>query len=48
MDGVVTLTHRNVCKDGFTVIDKVDSGQCISNSVTKIPCITADGPFSIS
>lgn len=26
MDDVVTLQHRNVCKDGFTVVDEVDSG----------------------
>ncbi len=26
MDDVVTLTHRNVCKDGFTVVDTVDAG----------------------
>ncbi|KNZ73150.1 tRNA (adenine-N(1)-)-methyltransferase catalytic subunit TRM61 [Termitomyces sp. J132] len=25
MDNVITLTHRNVCKDGFTVEDTVDS-----------------------
>ncbi|CAA7262893.1 unnamed protein product [Cyclocybe aegerita] len=25
MDDVVTLTHRNVCKDGFTVVDEVDA-----------------------
>jgi len=25
MDNIVTLTHRNVCKDGFTVVDTVDS-----------------------
>ncbi|CCM04913.1 uncharacterized protein FIBRA_07110 [Fibroporia radiculosa] len=25
MDPIVTLTHRNVCKDGFTVVDTVDS-----------------------
>ncbi|PPQ80446.1 hypothetical protein CVT25_001773 [Psilocybe cyanescens] len=25
MDDVVTLQHRNVCKDGFTVVDEVDS-----------------------
>ncbi|KAF9465270.1 tRNA methyltransferase complex GCD14 subunit-domain-containing protein [Collybia nuda] len=25
MDNIVTLTHRNVCKDGFTVIDTVDA-----------------------
>ncbi|TBU31839.1 tRNA methyltransferase complex GCD14 subunit [Dichomitus squalens] len=25
MDGVVTLTHRNVCKDGFTVVDTADA-----------------------
>ncbi|KAI8994158.1 tRNA methyltransferase complex GCD14 subunit-domain-containing protein [Trametes punicea] len=25
MDDVVTLTHRNVCKDGFTVVDTVDA-----------------------
>ncbi|KAF8073972.1 tRNA methyltransferase complex GCD14 subunit [Lyophyllum atratum] len=25
MDDVVTLTHRNVCKDGFTVADTVDA-----------------------
>ena len=26
MNDIVTLTHRNVCKDGFTVSDTVDSG----------------------
>ena len=26
MDDVVTLTHRNVCKDGFTVEDTADAG----------------------
>ena len=26
MDDIVTLTHRNVCKDGFTVEDTVDAG----------------------
>ena len=26
MDNTVTLTHRNVCKDGFTVTDTVDAG----------------------
>ena len=26
MDDIVTLTHRNVCKDGFTVADTVDAG----------------------
>ncbi|KAH9936110.1 tRNA methyltransferase complex GCD14 subunit-domain-containing protein [Fomitopsis serialis] len=25
MDDIVTLTHRNVCKDGFTVADTVDA-----------------------
>ncbi|KAI0074038.1 tRNA methyltransferase complex GCD14 subunit [Panus rudis PR-1116 ss-1] len=25
MSNIVTLTHRNVCKDGFTVVDTVDS-----------------------
>ncbi|KAF7797489.1 hypothetical protein EIP86_008688 [Pleurotus ostreatoroseus] len=25
MDQIVTLTHRNVCKDGFTVVDTVDA-----------------------
>ncbi|KZT11844.1 tRNA methyltransferase complex GCD14 subunit [Laetiporus sulphureus 93-53] len=25
MDDIVTLTHRNVCKDGFTVTDTVDA-----------------------
>jgi len=25
MDSIVTLTHRNVCKDGFTVADTADS-----------------------
>ncbi|KAK2465391.1 hypothetical protein APHAL10511_002745 [Amanita phalloides] len=25
MNGVVTLTHRNVCKDGFTVVDQADA-----------------------
>lgn len=27
MDDVVTLTHRNVCKDGFGLNDAVDSGK---------------------
>jgi hypothetical protein len=26
MDDIVTLTHQNVCKDGFTVTDTVDAG----------------------
>ena len=26
MADIVTLTHRNVCKDGFTVVDTADSG----------------------
>ena len=26
MTDMVTLMHRNVCKDGFTVVDTVDSG----------------------
>lgn len=26
MDDIVTLTHRNVCKDGFAVTDTVDAG----------------------
>lgn len=26
MTDIVTLTHRNVCKDGFTVVGMVDSG----------------------
>jgi len=26
MADIVTLTHRNVCKDGFTVEDTVDAG----------------------
>jgi tRNA (adenine57-N1/adenine58-N1)-methyltransferase len=27
MADIVTLAHRNVCKDGFTIVDTVDSGQ---------------------
>lgn len=27
MSETVTLTHRNVCKDGFTVLDAADSGK---------------------
>lgn len=26
MEDIVTLTHRNVCRDGFTVVDTVDAG----------------------
>jgi hypothetical protein len=26
MSDIVTLTHRNVCKDGFTVTDTADAG----------------------
>lgn len=34
MDDIVTLAHRNVCKDGFTVEDTVDAGMCT-------PCVSA-------
>ena len=27
MDDIVTLTHRNVCKDGFTVAATADAGE---------------------
>lgn len=30
MSDIVTLTHRNVCKNGFTVTDSVDSGTPLS------------------
>ena len=26
MDDVVTIQHRNVCKDGFTIVDEADAG----------------------
>jgi tRNA (adenine57-N1/adenine58-N1)-methyltransferase len=29
MADIVTLTHRNVCKDGFTVEDTVDAGMSL-------------------
>lgn len=29
MDGTITLTHRNVCKDGFTIVDTADSGESL-------------------
>lgn len=30
MDEIVTLTHRNVCKDGFTVTDTANAGMPFS------------------
>ena len=30
MDDIVTLQHRNVIKDGFTVIDEADAGTQVS------------------
>lgn len=30
MEDIVTLTHRNVCKEGFTVENLVDSGSLVS------------------
>ena len=32
MSDIVTLTHRNVCKSGFTIIDTADSGTPSSTS----------------
>lgn len=33
----ITLTHRNVCKDGFTVVDTADSGEFLrSDKVVKV------------
>ena len=29
MNDTVTLTHRNVCKDGFTIIDEADAGSSV-------------------
>ena len=31
MDDRVTLQHRNVCKDGFTVVDQADAGKFTSS-----------------
>ena len=36
MDEIVTLTHRNVCKDGFTVVDTVDAGMWHNNSPISV------------
>ena len=30
MDDIVTIQHRNVIKDGFTVIDEADAGTQVS------------------
>jgi tRNA methyltransferase complex GCD14 subunit len=32
MDDVVTIQHRNVCKDGFTIVDEADAGACAALS----------------
>lgn len=37
MTDIVTLTHRNVCKDGFTVVDTVDSGTLLTSNHNNVP-----------
>lgn len=33
----ITLTHRNVCKDGFTVVDTADSGEFLrSDNIVRV------------
>jgi tRNA (adenine57-N1/adenine58-N1)-methyltransferase len=36
MSDIVTLTHRNVCKNGFTVTDTADSGTPLSLNVSPL------------
>ena len=45
MDDIVTLQHRNVCKDGFTVIDEADAGTYLVTLSHLFPIITK-GSFS--
>ena len=43
MDAIVTLTHRNVCKEGFTVVDTVDAGTLPQSPIPiSIPSATYD------
>lgn len=35
----VTLTHRNVCKDGFTVLDTADAGNYTQSPIFS-PCFS--------
>ena len=37
----VTLTHRNVCKDGFTIVDTADAGNY--NQLSPSHPISLDG-----
>ena len=37
MEDIVTLTHRNVCKDGFTVENLADSGTFLPSFRPSIP-----------
>lgn len=36
MQDIVTLTHRNVCKDGFTVENSADAGMYYFHCLTAI------------
>ena len=40
MDDIVTLQHRNVIKDGFTVIDEADAGTQNSFFFSSYPITT--------
>ena len=41
MDDVVTIQHRNVCKDGFTIVDEADAGMWTRLPIYGYP----DGAF---
>jgi hypothetical protein len=47
MSDIVTLTHRNVCKDGFTVTDTADAGAQFYFVVLSQPHSSLPSPFSL-
>jgi hypothetical protein len=49
MADIVTLTHRNVCKDGFTVTDTADAGTLFLFTVVleDLASTSLFSPFSL-
>jgi len=39
----VTLTHRNVCKDGFSIVDTADAGNYLYQTVAFLSPWVPDG-----
>jgi hypothetical protein len=42
MDRFVTLSHRNVCKEGFGLKDAVDAGELFMKSVMVVQSLTPE------